>query len=144
MWSDMATAIGDDYTLQVEQVVYTIDSTNGQPTASASVTSSPVSGADSIDPLPGNVNGVVRLSTPLFVAGRQLQGRLWVPGPTENNNTNGKPTSTYQSFILAAVVDNIVTPANGLVIFSRTHHTFDAVTSASIWNQWGSLRSRRS
>lgn len=142
-WATCASRISAAYTFQVESLVYSIDSANGQATSTAGTTTLPVTGGDLGEKLPGNVNGVVRVHTGLFIAGRELTGKIWIPGPTENYNASGVPDSTYRSVVDGALNAMLVTPANGYVVWSRKHFQFFAVTSGSTWTQWGTLRSRR-
>jgi hypothetical protein len=89
------------------------------------------------------VNGVVRQHTGLFIAGRELTGKIWIPGPTEDDNGVGIPTATYLSDIDTAYNANLIAGVTDLVVWSRKHFQFFTVTSGSVWSQWGSLRSRR-
>ena len=129
---------------QVEPIVYTIDSATGLATSTAGVSTAQVSATDNGDPMPGMVNGVVRFHTGLFIAGRELTGKMWIPQPTEARNTSGAPDSTYTSTIDAALPALEGSATHQLVIWSRKHFQFFDVSSGSVWQQWGSLRSRRS
>lgn len=142
-WQALNNYIHSAYTLTVEPLVYSIDSTTGLATSTAGTTTSQVFGTDGNDPLPPATQGVVRAHTGLFIAGRELTGKLWVPGPTEAKNTTGIPTGAYLTAVDAAAA-TLASGANyEWVIWSRKHFQFFDVTSASTWNKWGVLRSRR-
>jgi len=142
-WSALSTQIKTGYTFTVESLVYSIDSATGLATSTEGTTTTQVTGGSSGTSLPPASQGVVRLHTGLFIAGRELTGKIWIPGPTTDQNSGGVPSSAYLAAVNDAV-DDLQTAVNvGLVVWSRKHFQFFAVTSASTWNQWGVLRSRR-
>lgn len=143
-WSAAAAVMHNSFTATTEPTVYTVDDTNGQAVAATSTTSTPHTGSEATDFLPGNVNAVIRAHTGSFIAGRELVGKIWVPGPTEGDNTTGLPSSAYRAILDAATSALVSFTSAQWVVFSRKHQTFAPVTSGTAWNQWGTLRSRRS
>lgn len=104
--------------------------------------------------LPYATQGVLKLGTDTVVAGRRLQGRLFIPAPSEMQST-GVPLAAYQTAITNA--------GNGLItssaaagpwcVWSRPVKaggevppragTSGVVTSAVAWGKWGVQRRRR-
>ena len=84
-----------------------------------------------------------KLVAAIKVSGRILRGHTYIPGPTEGNNTDGKPSGAYKSAIAAAFTDFLAVPDTFPLVWSRTHGTVGPVLSGSCWDQWAVLRSRR-
>lgn len=143
-WDAMKGGVHTSYRFDVESLVYTIDSATGLATGTAGTTTTQVVGTNAGDPLPGNVNGVMRLHTGAFIDGRELVGKIWLPGPCEPESVAGVPSGAYKTTADNAMASLFIGVPPDLVIFSRKHLTFHSVTSGSTWSQWGSLRSRRS
>jgi hypothetical protein len=102
-------------------------------------------GTDSNDALPPTNCALVRMHTGIFVAGREIRGRCFVPYFTEANSTGGKPTSAFVAG-WNTVFNNLqgTSGANGaMVVYSRAHARAEYITSFDTWTQWGSVRSRR-
>jgi len=104
-----------------------------------------VLGTASGDLLPREVNGLLQLHTGVYVGGREIRGRTFVPYPVEPSNDGGVPGTSYIAG-LADLGDQFNNPdaANGAwVIYSRAHARAEYVSSYTGWSQWASLRSRR-
>lgn len=98
--------------------------------------------AGGTNPLPWMVQGLVRLRTNHYTAGRELRGRIFIPGMDEAASTAGLPTSTAVAIMenaAAALTDNDA----GVQVYSPTHHDQADVTTTSVWGRWAVLRSRR-
>jgi hypothetical protein len=89
--------------------------------------------------------GLIRWRTGVFIAGRELRGRTFIPGATESRSANGRPDSTYITTAETAAQDLLDNAALGaaLVVYSVTHRQVELVQSRSVWGQWAVLRSRR-
>jgi hypothetical protein len=107
------------------------------------VTTATDTGDDGGDILGVATQGLLRLLTTSIVSGRLLRGRLFLPANTETVNSGGGPTSTYRSDYEAAAATLIAEANTNWGVWSRTHGAFVGVNSASVWNQWAVLRSRR-
>jgi hypothetical protein len=94
-------------------------------------------------PLPWATQGLLRLSTGTVVGGRLLRGRIFVPGTTEIDSDVGVPTATYTGALTTAYAALVTALPGKLRIWSRTNGTSALVSSASPWNQFAVLRSRR-
>lgn len=93
--------------------------------------------------LPRQVQGLIQMRTGSIISGRQLRGRIFVPGPTVGSQTDGNPSAAYIAALNAATATLIGTANADWVVWSRTHGTKSAVTSAGTWSKWASLNSRR-
>jgi hypothetical protein len=94
---------------------------------------------------PAMVQGLIRLRTGVFVSGREIRGRIFVPSPTTETNSGGVPSLAYTQ-ALDTAANGLLTAgsgAGGLVVYSRTRLQAAAVSSVSTWTQFASLRSRR-
>ena len=142
-WDNLKGRIANDYTVQVENEVITIDVATGEPYSSSAVTSSPVVGLQEAEPLPWATQGLVQWATGAFIGGRRLRGRTFIPGTTATDNTVGVPTTTYKSGLQSAAAALIGDTASMLVIYSRAHTTYQPVIAGTAWAKWAELRSRR-
>jgi hypothetical protein len=142
-FSAMKTKISSAYTISADTEVLTIDVATGLTTAAATVTPRSFNGEDSSDPLPWQTQGLCKFPTGFFLAGRRLQGRVFIPGPTEASNTNGVPSSAYVTAVQSAV-DTLTGWTNAdLVVYSAVHHAAISVPAGAAATRWASLRSRR-
>lgn len=104
--------------------------------------------------MPGYTQGLVRLTTGGFVNGRNVHGRIFVPGNLEENNTNGRPSTAYLSLLNQAATALRTAPPVLMVwarpLYNKTTGALEragsayAVVSSSAWAEWAVLRSRRS
>lgn len=100
--------------------------------------------------LPWQTQALIQLRTGLYSSGRELRGRVFVPGFTENDNDQGifaiGNRSGFESDF-AALLQNGVGAETGfagtLAIYSRTHHRAAQVETVNVPAQWSALRSRR-
>lgn len=90
--------------------------------------------------LPWTSQGLCRFRTGTYIGGRELRGRMFIPGFTENHSDLGKPVAATLTAWNGFVQDFV---ENGFVIFSPTHLTSSEIVSASMWSEWAILRSRR-
>lgn len=143
-WNTVRAVIADDFVYTVQPAIAQMG-TDGQITGEliASNVASAV-GQDAGDPLPFQTQGEVALLTSAFSAGRRLQGRLFIPGPTETSNTQGAPTSAYISTVNGALQTYVADATNvDPEVWSRAHSVSAGVTSGIVRSGWRVLRSRR-
>lgn len=100
-------------------------------------------GATATEILPFTNQAVVRLLTGTFIGGRQLRGRIFVPGLTEAASVAGSLAAASSATITAAagVLNSGTTPP--LAVWSKVNATVVPVSGVSTWSQFGVLRSRR-
>lgn len=100
-------------------------------------------GVGSGDPLPPATQALVRLRSGFYVGGREVRGRIFIPGQGEINQTTGVPDTTLRNAYNTAIGNLIGDPDSSLVVWSRTKGTAASVVSGSTWEKWAVLRSRR-
>jgi hypothetical protein len=100
-------------------------------------------GAGAAEIMPIATQAVVRLLTGVFVGGRQLRGRIFIPGLTEASNASGEllPASATTITTAANTLNGVATPP--LAVWSKVNATVEPVAAVSVWSQFGVLRSRR-
>lgn len=99
--------------------------------------------ASAADAGPRAAQAVVRLGTGLIVNGRRLRGRLFIPQPRAASSFQ-VPTNA-QALLQSPITTflNATQAEAPWVVWSRKGGVTAPVTSATIWDQWGVLRSRR-
>lgn len=96
------------------------------------------------DALPLTTQGLIRWRTGIFVGGREIRGRTFIPGPVESlNDANGRPGSGTLIEMNQCPAALLGASGAEFRIFSRTKSTSATVISGTAWTQWASLRSRR-
>ena len=94
------------------------------------------------DALPPATQGLVRWRTGVFVAGREIRGRTFIPGCVESES-NGLPAGSSTAVWNAAASALIADATSLFVVWSKTHGVEQVVTAGGAWNQFAVLRSRR-
>lgn len=144
-WNSYRAYMSTDYTALVQSDADVVDVDTGNLIEVSDLPSTlSYAGTDEGDRLPPQTQGLARMGTGVYVAGRQLRGRMFLPGVTESNSTNGAPGSGYLDAVgdaLNALVDTSLTVFP--LIYSRTHHVAAPIATNSVWTKWASLRSRR-
>jgi hypothetical protein len=121
---------------------------------SFAVTATAGTGTNGATQLPFTTQGLIRLRTGVFVNGRELKGRLFIPGPSQTSNANGAPTSTYVSTLNSAATNLMGATGPDWAVYSRPFEgsvrdpnprlgQAASLSSATCWSKWAVLRSRR-
>lgn len=144
-WQGVDDRVINNLTWTISGEVEVVDPATGQTIGvfgGASVTGS---GADTGDAMSPALQGLVRWRTGDFVGGREIRGRTFLPGPSENSSTEGVPIATYITGMETAAQNLIAgsSTAGGLVVYSPTKNQAAEVSSSSVWSQWAVMRSRR-
>jgi hypothetical protein len=127
----------------IQDNVDVINPATGVITGSFAVTGGEGFGAEADQLAPLASQGLIRLTTGVFNVGRQIRGRLFIPGLTKNDVTDGR--------LATATIAALNTAAQGLrdaadadwVVWSRVSGLTPSVTGVAAWDQWAILRSRR-
>lgn len=136
-------------TFSNEGEVDEIDPATGTLLASYGVAVQSGTGANGGDQLPLGAQGLLRLNTGVILDGRQVRGRLFIPGATEASSTNGRPISDYRAAITGGG-DGLLAEAG--LTWSVWHRPTAAepssgdvvpIASVNTWTEWAVLRSRR-
>lgn len=142
-WGIIDSDMNSSITWTTVADVLELDILTGQPLSLVNTTPATGSGGSSNEMLPPAVQGCLRTKTGVFIAGRQVQGKVFIPGINEARSNNGVPDSAEISTVNTAAAGLISGTSNGWCVFSRKHHQADGIGSASMWDQWAILKSRR-
>lgn len=139
-WESVDNYIDNAVLWATESEIESINPVTGETVGAFAVT--PVSGSGDAagDLLPIAAQALVRIRTGVFVGGREIRGRIFVPGVNETYNANGVLEPTAQTGILAAA--NTLDAA-GLLVWSRTHGQAVIASTLSVASDFAVLRSRR-
>lgn len=126
-----------------EAEVEVVDVNTGDVTAVLVTTPQTGAGATVTELVPRMSQAVVRLRTGVFFGGREVRGRIFIPGLTELANTAGALTPATQTAIATAADAMRTDVTQELVVYSKTHLSAPPVATTSVWSQWAYLGSRR-
>lgn len=93
--------------------------------------------------LPWQTQMLVRLRTNQYVAGRELQGRMFLPGFVSGNCEDGVFSVSALGVIQTALDTFLAAVEGELVVWSKTHGQFVTVNSMTAEAKPSVLRSRR-
>lgn len=142
-WNAVRASMSTQCTFATDPIVAQMDAATGTRTANYPVTVITNPGLDAGDPLPPATQGLIRLRSGVFVAGREVRGRINVPGLTEPSSTNGRPTAGLLTTLntAASTLNGATSP--DLSVWSRAHGVTQAVTTTDTWTDFAIRRSRR-
>jgi len=120
-----------------------VESTTGQLVGVTQTTPANGSGGVATEVLPFATQGLIRWRTGVYVGGRELRGKTFIPGLTEASAAQGQMASATQNALDGAASALLSGSNSALCIFSRKHLTEALVATGSAWNQFAVLRSRR-
>lgn len=132
-------------TMFAEPEVETINPVNGELVGLTAITPWTKTGSvGSASALPNATMALVRWRTGVFIGGKEVRGRTFLPGFASGYVTadGNVPTAQITSVTAGA---NIWRDAgdNASVVYSRVHGVAHPIISASCWNEYATLRSRR-
>lgn len=142
-WAGLDGLMDNAITITVEGEVPHLSSSTGEIDDVFAVTGGTQQGDSSGLPMPYQTQGLITWSTGLFIGGRRLTGRSYVPGLTVDNlEADGTPSSGSISGMQAA--GEILRDSDaGFVVWSRTHGVASAVLNVVAEDKWAFLASRR-
>lgn len=127
---------------RVDPEVNIVDPSTGSTIGATTVTTTQYPGTLGTDALPQATAILFRWRTGSYVGGREVRGRTFMPGlGSENLAANGELDAGQQADLQLAA-DELVA-ATGFLIYSPTRGGQSPVTSASVWNEFAVMRSRR-
>lgn len=142
-WNSIDSQMHNSVSWSTEAEVTEIDEVTGNPVAVFPVTPVTGVGALSGELLPRVSQGLIRFRTGVFVGGREVRGRCFVPGLDTGTNDGGvllPATITALNNAAAALISD----SNSVfAIWSRKNGVEHPAVTGSTWNQFASLRSRR-
>lgn len=137
------TAMDSELSWAVDQQVAVIDETSGLATASFTAATTTGAGASGSDSLPFVSQVLLRLRTGVFVNGREIRGRIFLPGETITGTDDGVVDPARITTVDAAAATLIGDANSNWVVWSRQNGQAQTIASASTWNQFATLRTRR-
>lgn len=144
MWVGIATIMSSTVVAEGRAFVEELDPATGEITLVEPAPAWSEAGDLTTEKLPNATQGLIKWDTGVYVAGRRLQGKTFVPGPTEGHNTTlGRPHVDYYG-TLQNIGDTLLSGITGPVVYSKTHGVYHPITSAIGWSEWAVLRGRRS
>lgn len=130
-----------------------LDVATGEIQSQAFVSGFNVTGTNANEQLAPTTQGLVQYVTGVYVDGRQVRGKTFLPGITIDQSENpGRPTAGYLSGTLAQAA-LYVNAGVGAAIYSRPRKatqtlparagSIHAISGHFTWSQWAVLRGRR-
>lgn len=123
--------------------VESVDATSGHVTAVTATTPQFGAGGGGTSGIPIVAQGLVRWRTGVYLNGREVRGRTFIPGLGTPSNSDGTLTPGSATTIGTASAALIADIASILVVWSRANLQAKTVTASSVWTQFAVLRSRR-
>lgn len=142
-WGAVDAVMHTSVLWSTEAEVEDINVVTGDTEAVFTTTPATGAGATVTELLPRIAQAVVRFRTGVFVLGKEIRGRIFVPGLTELANTAGALTPATQSTIQSAAAALVADVTAQVGVWSKTHGQFQIPTSTSVWSQFAYLGSRR-
>lgn len=142
-WEACDNMMKTDVAWATEADVALIDEATGQTTGITTTTPVTGVGDDSGNILPFATQGLARLRTGVFYNGREVRGRIFIPGTTETYQNSGRPDAAFTGTVDAAITALVGSANAQLVVWSRTQQLSAVVSGGSCWSQFAVLRSRR-
>lgn len=145
-WTNLAPSIDNAITVTVEGDTALVDDVSGAITGIDSVVARTLAGSSVANALPPATQGILHTFTGTFVGGRQLRGKIFIPGLVVTvADSIGAPTAALKTALLtqgALLVANTSGPGP-LRVWSRTNGISAVVNSVTTPSKFGVLRSRR-
>jgi hypothetical protein len=143
-WTALIPNLTNSMNFATEADVALVNAATGVVTGAVATTPVLGTGGRADAQLPRATQGLVRWLTGIYVAGRQVRGRTFIPGLTEDANiTDGLVTPAVAAAINNAAATLIASPNADLEIWSRTLGQSNVATVGSTWTEFAILRSRR-
>jgi len=148
------TAVGTFWSTIDAQLLTSL-SWSTDPEVSVLTTAGVLTGSHAVTPVTGTGNiagsltppatqGLVRWATPIYVAGRRVRGRTFIPAiPQSLLSSSGGPALALSTAVNNAAAALIADANANLGIWSRKNGGIHAVTTGGMWSQFAVLRSRR-
>lgn len=143
-WTSLAARIANDAAWSVQADVETIDTSTGNIISVDSGTANAGAGSDANPMLSLGTQGLLNLRTGVYLGGREVRGKIYVPVPTTNQNADGLPTAAYQTALTTAY-NALLSAASiaHLIVYSPTHAEGIQVSGVTPSAYWARLRSRQ-
>lgn len=145
-WTALAGVMDNAVGMTIEGDCARIDDATGQVIGIDSTAALTVSGGSASQALPVATQGILNTFTSVFVGGRQLRGKVFIPGLIITQaDTAGAPAAGFKSTLLTAG-NALMTAADAFgnwKVWSRRNGVSSDITAVSTPSIFGVLRSRR-
>lgn len=141
-WQTQQATIPGPIRVDIEQTAVVIDPATGLQTGQLPVSAHSVSFSSSGAGLPHQVQALIRLGTGSYEGGRQIKGRIFVPGLITGASTGQGTLNANVITSLQAAATTLSTDSK-LVIYSKKNKSATRVQTVSVWDQFATLRTRR-
>jgi len=142
-WGAVDALMDNEVNWTTEGDVTLINSATGNATGVVATTPVTGTGALSTLALPFVAQGLIRWRTGVYVAGRELRGRTFVPALATASNDNGRVLAASVTTMNNAAAALLADANSELVVWSKTHGSASPALTGNAWSQFASLRSRR-
>lgn len=142
-WGALDNVLDSGMSWATDPEVTVIDFVSGAPLGAFTTTPVVGTGSVSSNALGFALQGLIRWRTGVFVGGREIRGRTFVPGITATGGGDGVPAAATITAMNNAATAFIAATPSVLVVWSRQHGQDEPATSGSAWTQFAVLRSRR-
>lgn len=135
--------IENSVTWLTRPLVEDIDPATGNILGTFSVSQVGGAGTNANDPLPWQTQYCISWLTGVYVSGRQVRGKTYIPGLCEDSNGPlGVPGSSFNTAANTAIA-GLLAATPDLQVYSRLHGASYLVSAGQIPARWSVLRSRR-
>lgn len=142
-WNAIRPQMSTSVTWTTQPIVDVMDPVSGNITSQIPVTGSSFSGTNGAAQIAKATQGLLQLRTGIFVGGREVRGRIFIPGCTTTSVSAGNADSVYTAALVTAGQAMIADANSTLGVWSKTHGTFVGVVTSSSPSKLAVLRSRR-
>lgn len=142
-WGAVDALMGNTVNWTTQADVELVNAATGQVTGITTTTPATGTGALAGELAPLVSQGLVRWRTGVYVAGREVRGRTFIPGLHINSVDDGSVLAASVTTVNTAAAALIADANSALEIWSRVLGVSHDVASGSMWSEFASLRSRR-
>lgn len=119
----------------IQDDIEIVDPVSGQTVDLVTAAGSTQTGSSTAELLSLGTQGLLWLRTGVWIGGREVRGKFFWPGATENANDDGQPTSAYTTAMQANAQALIGQATVNLVVYSRAHRVWHPIV-ATVGSQY--------
>nr|CRY96770.1 hypothetical protein [uncultured prokaryote] len=93
-WTSISASMSNNCAIQVQPDITVLEDDTGEIQGSVAIPSAAFGGGQSGNKLPPATQLFANLKTGVYVGGRQIQGRIFVPALTVDSSNQGQPTAS--------------------------------------------------
>jgi len=141
LWTDLAALMHNQAVISINPEVAQVDDASGETTAVFITSEANISGALSTERIASGLQALAQHRTGVFVGGREVRGRTFVPGLTESANDSGRPIGATRTAIATAFATWFTghDPQGGVL----GKNGFTLANNTTVWTEFAFLDSRR-